>query len=54
MATRKSQTHRESAPLEGVTIRANFTRLVTEGVSEMKQTTDENGIAGPFISANYW
>lgn len=37
-------------PLAGVTIRANFTRLVTEGISEMKQTTDTNGIAGPFIS----
>lgn len=37
-------------PLPGVTIRANFTKLVTEGVSQMKQITNDQGIAGPFIS----
>ncbi len=40
----------DGTPLPGVTIRTNFTRLVSDGVSSMKQVTNADGIAGPFIS----
>ena len=37
-------------PVPGVTLRANFTKAVTEGIGPMKHITDQNGWAGPFTS----